>query len=1213
MLYISLEVILMKIFKLMYLFFAIFLSACGGGSGSNGDSTPSQELPEQASLLMGNVYYDLNSTLKICLGHTLTLGCAADDISSNTAQDGSFSFTAPEAGLYHLSSEQTNGATLAAPLSAIFYFDGGLNTAQQYISPLTTALAAFYIKNQDSIDFTKAQVELADAFNISVEDLSANPSSSIELFKLNQTIRAAVTMFSAAISVEQSPEQRLENSLNFYNLIVTGSINKMEFNLSELINYYSDSSHYTGGVVELDSQEINQILLMQEMINKHIISKTSLAALDSELRLQHQWLTNWLHIAGTKPVDSSYVVADIQQCVINDNCEQVCDDTGCFALAAPSNFKIEKHDSHRLIRWIWDEVEDADSYRIYTYVGDVRDEDQYLSLYHETTEHFAELRGISLRNVVYYIFSVKDGRESLKYNFKQFRQSSGHYSVETIQIQPFHLTASQGSYVDKIDVCFEIPEVNFQDYEYMKGTIELFIFEAGSGRSYEADSLMFRDWGNYAVNGSYYKACLEFHGLTTVAAEFAVRIAYGDSKGPFSPRVTGFIDESQFTKTSLPLVSEFIGEWPKSAFKKWQVDADVDYFKIYGTTGESLDQYTYIRDTTLAIFSPPSKLTPFEDIFNVKVSAVIDGVEGPLSKAIAYSVSSFTNYYDLLTANEVEPGLLALTWPAEPSASLTRIMVSDGPFEKGRDYASFDVVGDATHLYYDTETTATFYINVFQILGNGYVKKLPLIHQIYADTDKDGIRDDFDVCANTPLGQTVGKNGCSHVELSDNDYDTVPAHLDQCDNTRAYQGQVVDTVGCMPYQLNDFDGDGISNEQDTCSNTYWGSAVDSMGCSLAQTSDNDGDNVMAYLDLCPYTPDSLSVNIEGCAESELIDSDSDGISDAYDACAFLISSLPSAQSNAHGCTLQQQTDDDLDTVSNAYDLCLQTPTVLTSQVNSEGCAPSELIDSDGDSLPDAKDECKYTPLGDIDHIDLYGCGPDEADPTKPIAQFFAYRPDAYQNLVRFSFTPAVTASIYRLDYGLEKIVLNAGSYGGYYYSSLAHTVSLTPGFIVNGETVWGETVNANVAKREFESRDPDQTWELTLQATPNIELQDPVDSDYSSTGSGSNNNAAGVKAQDCIKIGIGKEFSWSDEHQYMTNSCSSNIHVYWCHNNSNSNEDSCGQKANYYKWNVVLAPSERKYNPITLPDETTIYFAACFGEYFSTVPAGDYTSSFRCE
>ena len=58
------------------------------------------------------------------------------------------------------------------------------------------------------------------------------------------------------------------------------------------------------------------------------------------------------------------------------------------------------------------------------------------------------------------------------------------------------------------------------------------------------------------------------------------------------------------------------------------------------------------------------------------------------------------------------------------------------------------------------------------------------------DGDNDGVRDEYDLCPNTPEGVAVEDNGCAR----DNDGDGVPDYLDECPETPL--GSAVDLRGC---------------------------------------------------------------------------------------------------------------------------------------------------------------------------------------------------------------------------------------------------------------------------------------------------------------------------------------------------------------------------------------------------------------------------------
>ncbi len=123
-----------------------------------------------------------------------------------------------------------------------------------------------------------------------------------------------------------------------------------------------------------------------------------------------------------------------------------------------------------------------------------------------------------------------------------------------------------------------------------------------------------------------------------------------------------------------------------------------------------------------------------------------------------------------------------------------------------------------------------------------------------ADSDGDGVPNGVDRCANTPTGATTDANGCTR----DSDGDNIADGLDRCPETPT--GVLVDPRGCPK----DSDGDAISDGLDRCSDTPRGATVDALGC----PGDEDGDAVLDGLDRCPRTTAGATVNPQGCAEGQ---------------------------------------------------------------------------------------------------------------------------------------------------------------------------------------------------------------------------------------------------------------------------------------------------------------------------------------------------------
>ncbi len=122
------------------------------------------------------------------------------------------------------------------------------------------------------------------------------------------------------------------------------------------------------------------------------------------------------------------------------------------------------------------------------------------------------------------------------------------------------------------------------------------------------------------------------------------------------------------------------------------------------------------------------------------------------------------------------------------------------------------------------------------------------------DTDGDGVRDENDMCPDTPPAVMVDEFGCP----ADTDKDGVADYLDKCPNTP--KNISVDLDGCPL----DVDGDGVPDYMDLCNDTPIGVTVDTRGCPL----DSDDDGVPDFKDLCANTPVGTEVNKWGCPIDE---------------------------------------------------------------------------------------------------------------------------------------------------------------------------------------------------------------------------------------------------------------------------------------------------------------------------------------------------------
>ncbi len=171
-----------------------------------------------------------------------------------------------------------------------------------------------------------------------------------------------------------------------------------------------------------------------------------------------------------------------------------------------------------------------------------------------------------------------------------------------------------------------------------------------------------------------------------------------------------------------------------------------------------------------------------------------------------------------------------------------------------------------------------------------------------SDADGDGVCDKDDNCPGTFSGVAVDARGCP-VPCSDADDDGICDKDDQCPGTLA--GVVVDSRGC-PAACSDSDGDGVCDKDDQCLGTFAGTVVDSRGCPIP-CSDSDGDGVCDADDQCPNTPWGVAVDVNGCPDTSVrvspyvttcMDNDNDGICDDSDDC---LNTPMGAGVNAKGC------------------------------------------------------------------------------------------------------------------------------------------------------------------------------------------------------------------------------------------------------------------------------------------------------------------------
>ncbi len=255
-------------------------------------------------------------------------------------------------------------------------------------------------------------------------------------------------------------------------------------------------------------------------------------------------------------------------------------------------------------------------------------------------------------------------------------------------------------------------------------------------------------------------------------------------------------------------------------------------------------------------------------------------------------------------------------------------------------------------VYADYNDGASSFSVPYQTKGINLAFGINIVIGHRQDKDRDGVKDKYDLCSETPKGVIVDSVGCP----LDTDGDDVPDYLDECPETPAAAYGLVDSVGCPI----DTDGDGVPDYLDQCPETPVAAygLIDSVGCPL----DSDKDGVPDYLDECPDTPIEANglVDSVGC----LLDTDGDGVPDYLDQCPDTpVEAYETV--NENGCPA----DSDKDGVPDYIDECPDTPLEAQGLVDSIGC----LLDTDGDSVPDYLDQCPDTPMEAYGMVDSVGC------------------------------------------------------------------------------------------------------------------------------------------------------------------------------------------------------------------------------------------------
>ncbi len=149
------------------------------------------------------------------------------------------------------------------------------------------------------------------------------------------------------------------------------------------------------------------------------------------------------------------------------------------------------------------------------------------------------------------------------------------------------------------------------------------------------------------------------------------------------------------------------------------------------------------------------------------------------------------------------------------------------------------------------------------------------------DRDRDGLKDDVDLCPDSPedYDDFQDTDGCPEL---DNDLDLILDVEDDCPNTPEDRDGIDDEDGCPESEPMDRDGDRILDEDDECPDDPedYDQFQDSDGC---PDPDNDGDKILDVDDLCPDDPEDYDAfeDGDGCPDP---DNDGDRILDVDDEC-----------------------------------------------------------------------------------------------------------------------------------------------------------------------------------------------------------------------------------------------------------------------------------------------------------------------------------------
>ena len=213
------------------------------------------------------------------------------------------------------------------------------------------------------------------------------------------------------------------------------------------------------------------------------------------------------------------------------------------------------------------------------------------------------------------------------------------------------------------------------------------------------------------------------------------------------------------------------------------------------------------------------------------------------------------------------------------------------------------------------------------------------------------------------MHEIIGKVAVMNIGDADTDGDGVIDEFDQCEWTNDVSTVNVD--GC-DWNQQDEDMDGVVNLDDDCLETIIDSEVDENGCADYQK-DTDGDGLSDDIDPCPEDVSGNDHDMDGCVDLVDEDDDNDGVLDVDDYCKHGMIGIHDADFDGDGCHDDEDSDDDQDGLtdedessagSDPFDVDSDDDNVWDGQ-DAFPMDSSEWKDSDGDGYGDNSDAFPY--------------------------------------------------------------------------------------------------------------------------------------------------------------------------------------------------------------------------------------------------------------